>query len=63
MLESIIAREAILIAITDNSIAPANPRTGEAALALRASLSQLTMLTRDEKYVLEELLARIATGD
>ncbi len=63
MLESVIAREAILTAIADDSIAPANLRTGEAAPALRASLSQPTMLTRDEKHVLEQLLARIATGD
>jgi AcrR family transcriptional regulator len=57
------AREAIIAAITGESIAPANPGTREAAIALRASLSELPMLTRGEKHLLEELLGRVAAGD
>jgi AcrR family transcriptional regulator len=60
---SAIAREAIMTAITGESVAPANPGTREAAIALRASLSELAMLTRGEKHLLEELLGRVAAGD
>jgi AcrR family transcriptional regulator len=54
------AREAIIAAITGESIASANPGAREAAMALRASLSELAMLTPGEKHLLEELLVRIA---
>ncbi len=54
------AREAILAAVTGESIASANPGRREAALSLRASLNQIDVLTAGEKHLLEELLGRIA---
>lgn len=59
---SVTAREAIVAAVTGESIASAHPGLKETAVALRASLDQIAVLTRGEKHLLEELLDRIAEG-
>ncbi|MBA3326483.1 MAG: TetR family transcriptional regulator, partial [Rhodobacteraceae bacterium] len=57
------AREAVLAAITGESIAPAASGPPGAAAALRASLDRTSVLTGGERRLLEELLDRIADGD
>ncbi len=57
------AREAVVAAITGESIAPADRGPSEAAATLRASLDRTSVLTGGERHLLEELLDRIADGN
>lgn len=58
-----LAREAVIAAITtDNSVAT-EPGPVGAAIALRATLSQTSVLTSHEKALLQEWLERIARSD
>ncbi len=57
------AREAVIAAITGQAIALPKAGPGGAATTLRASLDRCRVLTPGERYLLEELLDRIADGD
>ena len=59
---SAMAREAVIAAITTDAVVPAAPGPAPAAIALRAVLSQVTVLTEAERGMLGEWLVRIA-GD
>lgn len=56
------AREAVVAAITGQSVARADSGPSGAAAGLRASLEKTTVLTAGERHLLEELLDRIADG-
>lgn len=55
-------REAVIVAITGEAIAPAVSGPNSAAAALRASLGLTSVLSPGERLMLEELLDRIADG-
>ncbi|MBC8138022.1 MAG: TetR family transcriptional regulator, partial [Fibrella sp.] len=54
------AREAVVAAITGEAVLAGAPGPSGAAMALRASLDRVSVLTGGEKHLLEELLDRIA---
>ncbi|WP_433473768.1 TetR/AcrR family transcriptional regulator [Spirillospora sp. CA-142024] len=58
---SVLAREAIIAAITTGAPATASPGPSGAATALRAALPQTTALTTGEQTLLREWLDRITT--
>jgi hypothetical protein len=55
------AYEAVIAAITTNDPAPVTPGPVAAANALRAGLSEVTVLTDGERHVLREWLDRIVS--
>jgi AcrR family transcriptional regulator len=55
-----LAREAVIAAISGKNRAPASTGVVGAALALKARLGSVDVLTAGERLLLEELLARIA---
>jgi AcrR family transcriptional regulator len=57
---SILAREAVISAITTDAAPTASPGPATAAIALRALLPQTTALTEGEKTLLREWLDRLA---
>lgn len=57
---SVMAREAVIAAVTTDAPAPAAPGPVTAAVALRAVLPQTTALTDLERALLREWLDRIA---
>ncbi|KFE67144.1 TetR family transcriptional regulator [Hyalangium minutum] len=54
------AREAVVAAITSEAVTPENADVRAKAAALRASIDQITVLTKGESLLLSELLDRIA---
>lgn len=56
------AREAVIAAIPDAGSIMDYPSQTTAAVALRATLDEATMLTPGERHLLDELLARLADG-
>jgi AcrR family transcriptional regulator len=56
------ACEAVISAITTNAAPHGNTDAATTAIALHASLPQLTSLTPGERLILSELLERISTG-
>lgn len=56
------AREAVVAAITGQSVAREDAGPSQAAAGLRASLEKTNVLTAGERHLLEELLDRIADG-
>jgi AcrR family transcriptional regulator len=59
---SAVAREAAMSAITSEVIVGVEQGPRAVAVALRASLDQISVLTQGEKHLLQELLDRIANG-
>jgi AcrR family transcriptional regulator len=59
---SAVAREAAMSAITGEVIVDVEQGPRAVAVALRASLDQISVLTKGEKHLLQELLDRIANG-
>lgn len=57
------AREAVIVAITGESNVPADSGVSGAAVTLRSSLDQTSVLSDGEKLLLEELLDRISRGN
>jgi hypothetical protein len=55
-----LAREAVLSAIVGEAVVTENAGVRGAAVALRASLEETRVVSRGERLLLEELLARIA---
>lgn len=56
------AREAVIAAITDAGYIIDHPSQPTAAIAVRATLDQATMLTPGERHLVGELLARLIEG-
>lgn len=56
------AREAVIAAITNDSVAPAENGPSGAAATLYAFLDQTSILTNGERHLMEELLQRIANA-
>ena len=57
-----VAREAVISAIAGEPVSAATAGAGGAAMALRASLDDLSALTSGERHLLAELLDRVANG-
>ena len=58
-----LARDAIIAAITTDAPAAPHPGPAGAAIALRAALAQVTVLTAAERALLGDWLGRIAEGE
>jgi hypothetical protein len=56
-----LACDAVIAAITTDAPAIANPGPAAAAIALRATLPEATVLTEGERHVLREWLDRLGS--